>query len=504
VPEAQRYFDQGLALTFGFNHESAIEASREAARLDPKCAMCWWGIAYAWGPNINAPMGPEGAAAGWSAALEAKRLASNATPEERYYIDAIQLRYAADPAASAGAQRKQLDAAYANAMRDAHAKLPNDADAAALFAESLMDLSPWDYWQDDGSPREYTKEAGDALAASLAINPDHTGALHYTIHLYERFEPERAEPAADRLRVQAPAAGHLVHMPAHIYFRVGRYKDSADINEEAAAADVAWFSWCRAPAAYAALYYTLNLHFLWASAMFEGRSDAALTAARRIVAQVPTDQLATFPFLEDFLVTPYYTQARFGQWDAILGEPQPPASQRFTTAIWHYTRALAFTHKGKRAEADAEAQAFLAIANDASFASMGFDTTGGTAGERLDVAKHHLAGEMASSRGDHNAAIAEYEKAILIQDAMPYSEPPPFYLPVRQALGAELLESGRAKQAEVIYLEDLRRYPRNGWSLFGLSKSLAAQGKSAQARGVSQGFQNAWARADVTLRASAF
>ena len=502
--DAQRYFDQGLALTFGFNHESAIDAFREAARLDPDCAMCWWGIAYAWGPNINAPMGPEGAAAAAAAAREAKRLSKHASPAERDYIDAIQLRYLDDPAQSAGAQRAALDAAYANAMREVHAKQPNDADAAALFAESLMDLSPWNYWQDDGAPRAHTQEAGDALAAALAIHPDHTGALHYTIHLYERFQPERAEPAADRLKVQAPAAGHLVHMPAHIYFRVGRYKDSADVNEEAAAADVAWFSWCRAPAAYAGLYYTHNLHFLWASAMIEGRSDAAITAARRIVAQVPTDQLGTFPFLEDFLVTPLYTHARFGRWDAILGEPQPPAEQRFTTAIWHYTRALAYTHQRKRAEAGDEAQAFLAIANDATLASLGFDTTGGTAGERLDVARHHLAGEMASARGDHQAAIAEFEQAIAIQDAMPYSEPPPFYFPVRQALGAELLASGRAQQAEVVYLEDLRRYPKNGWSLFGLSKSLAAQGKSGQARGVSQGFQNAWARADVNLRASVF
>jgi len=238
--------------------------------------------------------------------------------------------------------------------------------------------------------------------------------------------------------------------------------------------------------------------------MIEGRSDAAMTAARRIVAQVPTDQLATFPFLEDFLVTPYYTEARFGRWDAILGEAQPPTGQRFTTAIWHYARALAYTHQGKRAEADIEATAFLARANDATLRSLGYDTSGGNAGQRLDVAKHHLAGEMASARGDHEAAVVEFEQAVAIQDAMPYSEPPPFYFPVRQALGAELLASGRAGDAEVVYMEDLRRYPKNGWSLYGLSKSLAAQGKSAQARGVSQGFQNAWARADVKLQASAF
>ena len=502
--DAQRFFDQGLALAFGFNHDGAIDAFREAARLQPECAMCWWGVAFAYGPNINAPMGPEGAAAAWNAAQEAKRLASHASPAERDYIDAIQLRYVADPAQSAGAQRKALDEAFANAMRGVYQKHPGDADAAAIFAESLLDLSPWNYWQDDGSPRAFTIEAEATLKAALALNPDHTGALHYTIHLYERFEPEKAESAADRLEVQAPDAGHLVHMPAHIYYRVGRYKDSADVNEAAAAADVAYFSWCRAPAAYAALYYTHNLHFLWASAMIEGRSDAALTAARRIVAQVPTDQLATFPFLEDFLVTPYYTHARFCNWDAILGEPQPPAPQRFTTAIWHYARSLAYANQGKHAQAEAEARAFGQLADDPTLASTGYDTAGGTAGDRLEVARHHLAGEMASVRGDPGAAIAEFEAAVKVQDSLPYSEPPPFYFPVRQALGAMLLKSGRAKEAELVYLEDLRRHPKNGWSLFGLSKSLAAQGKSGQAKGVADGFRHAWARADVELRASSF
>ena len=488
----------------GFNHDAAIDAFHEAARLQPNCAICWWGVAFAHGPNINAPMGPEGAAAAWAAAQQAKRMASHASPAERDYIDAIQLRYVADAEQSAGTRRKALDLAFANAMRTVYQKRPADADTAALFAESLMDLSPWNYWHDDGSPREFTREAEAALQAALAANPDHTGALHYTIHIYERFEPERAEPAADRLLVQAPDAGHLVHMPAHIYYRVGRYKDSADVNEAAAASDVAWFSWCRAPAAYAALYYTHNLHFLWASAMIEGRSDASLVAARRIVAQVPTDQLATLPFLEDFLVTPYYTHLRFGHWDAMLGEVPPPADRRFTTAIWHYARALAYLHQGKPAEAAAEAKAFEQRAADPALAALGYDTSGGTAGQRLEIARHHLAGELASARGDRAAAIAAFEAAVAVQDSLPYSEPPPFYFPVRQALGAELLAAGRAKQAEAVYLEDLRRHPKNGWSLFGLSKSLESQGKAGQARGVADGFQHAWARADVQLQASVF
>ena len=276
------------------------------------------------------------------------------------------------------------------------------------------------------------------------------------------------------------------------------------MNEAAAAADVAWFSWCRAPAPYAALYYPHNLHFLWASAMIEGRSDASIVAARRLVAQVPIDQLSAFPFLEEFLVTPYYTHARFGHWDAMLGEPQPPANERFTTAIWHYARALAYTNQGKKAEAAAEAHAFGNLASDPTLVALGYDSAGGTAGQRLEVAQHHLAGVMASARGDGGVAIAAFEAAVTVQDSMPYSEPPPFYFPVRQALGAELLAEGRATEAEVVYLEDLRRHPKNGWSLFGLSKSLAAQGKSGQANGVANGFRHAWARADVTLSASHF
>jgi tetratricopeptide (TPR) repeat protein len=503
-PEAQRYFDQGLALAYGFNHEAAIDAFLEAARLDPDCAICWWGVAFAYGPNINAPMGPDAAKQAWSAAQQAKKLAPKASPAERTWIEAIQVRYVADPEASAGPQRAALDRAFADAMRQVAAKHPDDVHAQTIFAESLMDLSPWNYWQDDGSPREHTREIGTAIQGVLARDPDHTGALHYAIHLYERFEPEKAEAAADRLASQAPSAGHLVHMPAHIYYRVGRYQDSAEINEAAAAADVAWFAWCRAPAAYAALYYPHNLHFLWASEMIEGRSDAALVASRRLVAHIPLDQLATFPFLEEFLVTPYYTLVRFGKWDEMLGEPKPPEGQRFTTAMWHYARGIAYTRKGRHAEADAELAAFDAIASDAKLAATGYDTSGGTAGQRLQIARHHLVGEMAAARGDRQTAVVELQAAIVVQDAMPYSEPPPFYMPVRQALGAVLLDDGRPREAEAVYREDLRQYPKNGWSLYGLAESFEAQRRPADANWARRGFLSAWARADLELQASRF
>lgn len=496
IPAAQQYFDQGLALTYGFNHEAAIDSFREAARLDPKCALCWWGVAYAAGPNINAPMGPEAAARAWQAAREAKRLAKHASPEERAWIEAIQARYGEDPEASAGPERRAQDLAYAGAMGALRRAQPENLHVATLYAEALMDLSPWNYWQDDGSPREHTPAVEDALAFVLERDPDHVGALHFWIHLYERFEPERAEAEADRLWRLAPAAGHLVHMPAHIYYRVGRYGESADVNERAAAADVAWFSWCRAPQAYAALYYTHNLHFLWASAMAEGDFDASLTAARRLVAQIRDDQLGDFPFLQDYLVTPLLTFARFGEWDLVLGEPAPPVERRFQAALWHYARGLAFARSRELEAAEGERAALAAIAADAELGAQTYDTSGGTAGERLAVARLHLDGEIAAAARDVGEALEALQEAIAVQDAMPYSEPPPFYVPIRQVLGVVLLEADRPGEAETVFREDLRRHPNNGWSLFGLARSLEKQGKRAEASWAREGFRHASAKGD--------
>ena len=500
VERAQRYFDQGLALTYGFNHEAAIDSFREAARLDPECAMCWWGIALASGPNINAPMGPAAAATAWQAAQQAARLAKHASPAERAWIAAIQTRYTEDAAASAGPERRALDEAFANAMRELRREQPEDLHAATILAESLMDLSPWNYWADDGAPREHTPEVAAALESVLDRDPNHIGALHYWIHLYERFEPERAEEQADRLWQLAPSAGHLVHMPAHIYYRVGRYAESADVNERAAAADVAWFSWCRAPQVYAALYYTHNLHFLWASALAEGRFDASLTAARRLVAQIRDDQVPGFPFLQDFLSTPLLTFARFGEWDLVLAEPAPPAERTFQTALWHYARGLAFARGRSVAEADQERAALAVIAADAELAATIYDPAGGTAGERLAVAQRHLDGEIALARGNVDLAVEELLAGIATQDAIAYSEPPPFYVPLRQVLGRVLLEARRPSDAEKVFREDLSRYPNNGWSLYGLAKSLEAQGKRAEASWAQQGFRNAWARAEPERR----
>lgn len=499
-PLAQAYFDQGLRLTFGFNHEGAVDAFREAARRDPSCAMCFWGIALALGPNINAPMGDEAGRAAYEAVQEAQRLAPGASEAERASIAALAERYAADPAAD----RAALDLAYANAMREVHRAYPDDDDAATLFAESLMDLSPWDYWTPEGEPRPHTAEMVATLETVLARDPDHPGANHYLIHALEEYQPQRAEAAADRLARVAPGAGHLVHMPSHIYWRVGRYEDAAEINERAVEADEAYFAFCRAPGAYAAGYYTHNLHFLWAAAVAEGRSDLALTTARRLAAAVPEEDLAEFPFLEDFLIVPTVTLVRFGRWDAVLAEPAPPAEQRFVTAMWHYARGVAFARRGEVAQAEAEQRALDAAVADADLVALVYDVAGNTAGQRLEVARHHLEAAIARARVDPDAALAALAAAVRAQDAMNYIEPPAFYFPVRQALGATLLEAGRAPEAEAAYRYDLAKLPRNGWSLYGLGASLRAQGRAADAAWVERGYQNAWARADVKLERSQF
>jgi hypothetical protein len=497
---AQRYFDQGLVLTFGFNHEAAIDSFREAARLDPQCAMCFWGVALAYGPNINAPMGPEAAAEAWAALREARRLAPGASDAERAYIEALAARYSADPAAD----RAELDRAYADAMRGLYHAYPDDLDAATLFAEAGMDLMPWDYYTREGEPRELTPEILQTLESVLERNPEHPGANHYLIHALEEFDPARAEAAADRLVTIAPDAGHLVHMPSHIYWRVGRYDDAIAVNEAAAAADVSYFAWCRSPRAYAAGYYNHNLHFIWAAAATQGRSDLALTAARRLEANIPEEEIPTFPWLEDYMVLPTLTFARFGHWDSILALPAPSADLAYATGVWRYARGLALVRLGRLSEADVELAELEKIAGEPSLAEVIFDPAGGTAAQRLRVGLLHLQGERKAADGDLEAAILALEESVAAQDAMNYIEPPAWYFPVRQALGPVLLEAGRFADAEVVYRTDLEQYPNNGWSLFGLAQSLEGQDKQADAAWARQGFENAWARADVELSASRF
>ncbi len=498
-PEAQRYFDQGLILTFGFNHEAAVRSFAEAARLDPACAMCFWGIALALGPNINAPMGPEAGRRAYAALQQAQALAAEASPREQAYIAALAPRYAAEPPSD----RAALDRAYAEAMAELHGADPTDVDAATLYAEALMDLSPWDYWTEDAEPREHTEEVLRLLEAVLEQDPNHVGANHYYIHAVEKHFPERAEAAADRLGRLAPDVGHLVHMPSHIYWRLGRYEDATEVNIRASAADEAFFSWCRGGAFYSAVYYPHNLHFLWAAAAAEGRSNLALTTARRL-AGASADRVGTFPFVQEFLSIPMLSLARFGQWDALLAEPSPPADQIYLKGIWHYTRGLAFARTGDLEAAAREQAALDSLA--AAPAARQLVLAGGTASAStlLSIGAEHLEGELAAAHGRTREAVDALERAVAIQDGLAYMEPPPWYFPTRQALGAVLLDAGRAADAESVYRKDLEQYPRNGWSLFGLAQSLRAQGREAQLAWARQGFEEAWARADVKLSASRF
>jgi tetratricopeptide (TPR) repeat protein len=498
-PLAQRYFDQGLALTYGFNHDAAVRAFEEAARVDPTCGSCLWGIALALGPNINAPMGPEAGRRAYAAVQKAVALSDRAKPVERDLIAALATRYAAEPPED----RAALDLAYAEAMRGVRTRYPEDTDVATLAAEALMDLYPWDYWTEEGAPREYTEELIALLEGVLARQPEHLGANHFYIHAVEKFTPEKGVPSAERLADLAPDSGHLVHMPSHIFWRVGRYGDALEINQRAAAADEAFFASCRAGPFYRAVYYPHNIHFLWAAAAAEGRSEIALTAARRLEAET-RDSVGEFDFLEEFLSIPMLTLVRFGRWDEALGLPRPEPGRPYLTGIRHYVRGLAFARTGKPDEAGAELEALREVRGTPAAERLVLAGGTATAAQLLAIGDAHLAGEIEAEAGRLEPAIAELERAVALQDGLAYMEPPPWYFPTRQALGAVLLEAGRAGEAEGVYRSDLEQYPRNGWSLFGLARSLEAQGRADDAALAGQGFANAWQSADVELTASRF
>jgi tetratricopeptide (TPR) repeat protein len=498
-PEAQRYFDQGLALIYGFNHDAAIRSFDYALTLDPTCAMCAWGKATALGPNINLPLGPAAAEDAYEAGQQALALSKHATPVERELIAAVAARYT--PTYSA--DRAALDLQYANAMREVRKHFPEDVDVAVLTAEALMNLYPWSYWTPDAKPKEHTAELVALLEWAMAREPMHVGANHYYIHAMEEHFPEKAEAAADRLAPLAPDAGHLVHMPGHIYYRVGRYADAAAVNVNAIASDEAYFARCRPGDFYRAAYYPHNIHFLWAAAATEGQSVEALATARSLAAKVEPFH-AELPLVEEFLAIPVLTLVRFGQWDAVLGEPAPPEGRPYQGGMWHYARGVAFARTGRIAEAEAELATVRAAVKDEANEKLLLAGNTANASALLAIAEAHLAGELAAAKGDTDAAVAALERAVSLQDALIYMEPPPFYFPTRQALGAVLLDAGHAKEAEAVYRADLDEWPKNGWSLFGLSRALMAQRKGDQAAWADEGFQRAWQRADVKLTASRF
>ena len=495
-PRAQAFVNQGVNLAYGFNHAEAARAFAEAARLDPECAMAYWGQALVLGPNINAAMAAEDEPKALELVQRAVSLKRNATARERAYIDALSARYTGNPA-----DRRRADHAYANAMRKLVAAHPADLDAKTMFAEALMDLRPWNYWSRDGRAYPETREVEAALAQVLARHPSHPGALHYWVHLWEPTDtPERAEAEADRLLPLMPGAGHIVHMPAHIYMRVGRHADVVSSNILAVKADEDYIAQCRAQGLYPLGYYPHNLHFVWMGATASGQRALALEYARKVAAAIPDAALKDIPILQGFLVVPYWAMVRFGQWTEILDDKGPRLSTPFTNGVRHYARAMAFIATARLAEAEQELAQLKALVADPSLKGpTTFSTNTGYA--ILRIAPEVVAGEIAAKRQDWDAALLHLDRAVRYEDALVYQEPPDWHAPVRQNLGAVLLEAGRADEAEAVFWEDLKRNPATGWGLYGLLQALRTQDKNDEAALIERRFKDSWKDADFVLTA---
>jgi tetratricopeptide (TPR) repeat protein len=495
--QAQRYFDQGLRLTYAFNHEEAIHAFEEAARLDPAAAMAYWGIALALGPNINTPMNKQAERRAWEAIQKARAHRDSVTEAERGYIDALTKRYSAK-----GGSRASLDKAYAKAMRSHWHEFPDDPDAGTLFAEALMTVRPWDYWTAEGAPKPGTDEIITTLETVLARYPDHPGACHFYIHAVEASAaPERALPCAERLPGLMPGAGHLVHMPAHIYIRLGRYHEAAERNAEAAHVDQEYLEGRTLTGIYADGYYTHNLHFLWTSLAMEGRQAETLKAARALAGTIVARDVGKEAEKGRLLPAPIFSLIRFGQWEALLREPLPQKHLPFHNGIWRLGRGLALAATGRLPGAEGEHWALAGLAK-----RIGRDRTSEQKTQRalLKIAERLLAGDIAARRQQYDQAITILNEAVKLEDALPSAEPPIWPLPVRHYLGATLLMAGQPAEAEAVYRIDLVKNPHNGWALFGLSQSLRAQQKVGDAETVEQQFKAAWTHADVTPAASRF
>lgn len=496
--DAQLFINQGLNLAYAFNHAEARRAFREAARLDPTLAIAYWGQALVLGPNINAMMESGEEPAAYELVQKALSLKANAAPREVALIDALAARYSGK-----AEDRSANDKAYADAMRQVQRRFPNDDDVTILYVESMMDLRPWGYWQRDGQPHDGTLEIVGLTEDVMKRSGKHPGALHLYIHLMEAHHPERAVAAADALLPLMPAAGHMVHMPSHIYQRVGRYEDAVRSNELAILADEDYITQCRAQGLYPMGYYPHNIHFRWFAATADGQGAKAIESAKKVASKIDDKALKEVPITAGFRVTPYYALTRFGKWDEMLKEPAPPADgHAFLTGVWHYSRGLAFLGKNQVPAAEQELAKLQALMKHPSLAGALFSPN--VSGDILAIAPEVLAGEIAAARGQYDRAVAHLEKAVRLEDSLVYTEPSEWHYPPRLALGAILLEAGRAAEAETVYWEDLRRNRENGWALFGLMQALRAQNKSGDAALIEARFRKAWERADVTLAASRF
>ena len=498
---AQRYFEQGLILAFGFNHAEAHRSFMQAADLDPECAMCWWGAAWVLGPNINAAMDPARASEAWDLLQKAQAAADAASERERAYVAALSERYGP----RALDDRSSRDQAFAEAMAKVAERYPDDLDARVIYAEALMDLSPWDYWLEGGEPKPVTRKVLDALHTILRREPQHPMANHLLIHAVEAAHPVQGLEEAKRLEDLVPGVGHLVHMPAHIYIRLGRYHEATLANQRAIEADQRYLAQVDAQGVYRLAYVPHNYHFGWATATLEGRSKLAIRLAREMAELVDTESMRErgLTTLQHYWITPVYALVRFGYWDAILDWPEPAEDLVYPRAVWHYARGMAFTRKGEPKAARDELKALDRLRADPS---LRWVTVWDINKNRhiLEVASHALSGELAAAQGRSEAAIEALEEAVAREDALNYDEPPTWHYPTRQSLGAVLLQAGRPERAEAIYRADLARFPENGWSLYGLLEALRRQGDVEAARDVERRFREAWRHADVTLTSSRF
>ena len=497
--DAQRWFDQGLQLLYGFNHDEAVRSFQRASILDPGCAMAHWGESYALGLHINnAQMGEAQSVAAFRAATLARNALDDETRVEHALVEAIAARYAMP----VPEDRQSLDAAFAGAMGDAYRAHPEDGDVGALFAESLMNLQPWDLWTADGNPKGRTPEILDVLESTLLAHPNHPGANHFYIHAIEASPwPERGLPAAERLRNLVPGAGHLVHMPSHIFVRTGRYADAVASNEAAIAADEAYFAMAPKPDFYS-LYFLHNVHFLSYSAMMEGRKELAMEAARKIETQVPAAFLRDFVTMADGLMpTALHVMIRFGDWEGILAEPEPPEFRLCSRAQRHYARSVALSSLDRTQAAAVELRLLDRVAGELTDEwYQGVNP----ASQVIAIARTMAEGELMFRTGDRPAAFALLRKAVEMEEALVYDEPPGWMQPVRHALGALLLVDGQGAAAEVVYRADLQRHPINAWSLLGLQQALASQGKADEAQEMETQVEAAWSRADVRPESSCY
>jgi tetratricopeptide (TPR) repeat protein len=488
-PVAQRFFDQGLRLAYGFNHGEAVRAFRKAQKLDPNCAMCYWGEALALGPNINAAMLPGDNEAALAALAKAGQAAPSASASEQALIRALAKRYSAD----ASADRKALDAAYAEAMGAVSRQYPDDIDIATLYAEAVMGVQPWDYWQPGGKkPKGTSGEALSAIERVLAKNPEHPGAIHYYIHLVEASaKPERAVPFAERLGALMPGAGHIVHMPSHIWYRIGRYKDSLDANVKAVRADEAYFKLADPTMIYRAGYYPHNIHFVVVSAQMQGDEKTALEFSDKLLSAYSDDMLNAAPWVQPIRSAPYFVMADFGGPEAMLAAAEPDARFPYVKAMWHFAKGSALVRLKRLDEARAEAQAIMSIGKSADFA---FYLAGGVpAPDILAIATDVLNARIARAAGDDESAIAHLTAAVEKQDLLPYMEPPYWYYPVRRSLGAALFSAGRVDDAIQAFRQVLIEAPNDAYALYGLARAYELDRDGAAAKKTDALFAKAWA-----------